>query len=330
MNLMLFTSLLNLSIFMGTSTNNIIFTWMMMEMNMITFIPMMYYYNKPSKKDIFMKYFLIQSFSSSIMLISMLFYFTNSFNSIFISMMLISILMKTGMWPFSWWYMHLLINLDWMTIFIMMTSQKMLPFYLFYNLMDSSNIYSPMFMHLLQLILLLNLISSFFMIINSNLIKLIISASSMNQMTWFFTLLFYNCETWSNYFSLYTFTLLITMTMFNFYEINFIHDLHILPLPYKILLMTLMIFFMMLPPTMNFFMKLLAVKNIMIHYHYLLTFIMLCLSTIFSFFYLKILFPSILFFKMNNFFNTHTYTLPEINLILMMLLFILTSLTVLI
>nr|QLO81948.1 NADH dehydrogenase subunit 2 [Leptopilina syphax] len=297
-NLTLFFSMLNLSILLGTSTNSLLFLWMMIEMNMISFIPILYFLNTPSNKDIFMKYFLIQSFSSSLMLISMFFFSLMNYSTLFLMMILLTILMKMGTWPFLWWYMHLLINMDWSSNFLLMTSQKMLPFYLFHNINSIKEI--SYIINLIYLILIFNLISSFFMIMNTNLLKLIISASSLNQMTWFLNLLIWDYSMWFNYFMIYSIILFITTSLFKFFNLTFIHDIHFITFYYKILILILTIFFIMLPPTINFYLKVLSIKIFSLNSYFFISF-MLCLSTIFAF-YLKILFPSILFFKTNYFY----------------------------
>nr|YP_010990539.1 NADH dehydrogenase subunit 2 [Zanna robusticephalica]WOW98853.1 NADH dehydrogenase subunit 2 [Zanna robusticephalica] len=114
-----------LSILWCCSSNNLLSTWISMEINLICFLPMM----KKSKKmnEQLMKYLIIQSVSSSTMLMSMMISTMMETTIKESILMTTSMLTKMGMMPFHLWMPNIMQMLSWNMCIMMNTIQKIIP-----------------------------------------------------------------------------------------------------------------------------------------------------------------------------------------------------------
>nr|QPN50763.1 NADH dehydrogenase subunit 2 [Lycorma delicatula] len=122
---MMFIMTMTMSIMMTMSSNSMMFSWMSMEINLISFLPLLKKSNKMNEQS--MKYLIIQSMSSSIMMTSMI---INAIINCPINesiLMMMSILMKMGMIPFHLWVPSIMQMMSWEMCMMMMTMQKMIP-----------------------------------------------------------------------------------------------------------------------------------------------------------------------------------------------------------
>nr|YP_010990565.1 NADH dehydrogenase subunit 2 [Kodaianella bicinctifrons]WOW98879.1 NADH dehydrogenase subunit 2 [Kodaianella bicinctifrons] len=166
-------SIMITTIIMVTSSNNILFSWMSMEINLISFLPILTESKKMTDQP--MKYFIVQSLSSSTMLMSIL------MNSIIESplnesiILMTSMLMKMGMMPFHLWMPNLMQSMTWMNCFIMSTMQKISPTILISQTMN---------FHIMMYPMILSLIASPISTINQLSTKKIMAYSSISNSPW--------------------------------------------------------------------------------------------------------------------------------------------------
>nr|AHG06437.1 NADH dehydrogenase subunit 2 [Nemertopsis sp. WYS-2013] len=107
--------------------------WAGLELNMLCFIPVLSYLSGFQVIEGMVKYFLVQSFGSIILLFSGLvvssgfvYIFSDFFYLVFVSLFL-----KLGLFPFHWWLPTVLSSLGWFGVFLLSTWQKVGPFFLF-------------------------------------------------------------------------------------------------------------------------------------------------------------------------------------------------------
>ena len=106
------------------SASSPLYIWIALEINTISFIPIIISSLKPESLRRAIKYFFIQAYASLILLISPI------TNISFSYLILISILIKLGAAPFHNWFPAVIINLQWPTVFIISTWQKIAPLWI--------------------------------------------------------------------------------------------------------------------------------------------------------------------------------------------------------
>nr|UZA61263.1 NADH dehydrogenase subunit 2 [Endeis sp. JZ-2022] len=180
--------MLILSILWSLSASNWFTMWMSMEMNSMMFIPILMTNATQSNSESGMKYFLIQSISSMLFMSSAtintcsmkLSLMTNNF-------MVLSLMMKLGMFPFYFWYVDITPKMDYISMTLLMTTQKMIPFITMSNL-TSWNMK-------MKIMMMMNMVTSALLAINHNKIKIILTFSSINQMSWMMASMMINMKT---------------------------------------------------------------------------------------------------------------------------------------
>nr|AZL93270.1 NADH dehydrogenase subunit 2 [Helorus sp. ZJUH_2016017] len=292
---LMFLPILFMSTLISISSLSWFTIWIGLEINLMSFIPLMI--NK-KKNFSFIKYFIFQSISSTSILIFsfslMNLNFLNKLKLWISTMIYLSIIMKLGMPPFMNWFINIMNNLTWMNCLLLMTWQKIIPMFMM-NLILTNKL-------LLKLNLILMMISSIYsaiISINLNSLKNLLSFSSINHMSWILLMMNMNFKFSILYFMLYSF---ITMTLIFFLiynKINFLSELISLKKMSKNLLMNL--FFIMmsmsgLPPSLGFFIKLTLILN-MTKINFIIFSVMLISSSIMMFNYTRMLISNSMFFS---------------------------------
>nr|WOW99009.1 NADH dehydrogenase subunit 2 [Dictyopharidae sp. 1 WQW-2023a] len=143
-----FSSMLILTTITVISSNNILMMWMAMEMNLISFMPIL---TKSKKmKDFSMKYLIIQSTSSSLLLMSILINLIIECPINESVILMISMLMKLGMMPFHLWMPTLMSSSSWNTCMLMMTIQKLIPVSITLQTTQVSMMMTPMILSMIM------------------------------------------------------------------------------------------------------------------------------------------------------------------------------------
>uniref|UniRef100_UPI0030FE2E37 NADH dehydrogenase subunit 2 n=1 Tax=Neopanorpa quadristigma TaxID=2521360 RepID=UPI0030FE2E37 len=117
------------------SSNSWMGAWMGLEINLLSFIPLMTNNNNLMSTEASLKYFLTQALASSILLFSVILltmtnYIIFSFpesNMIMNLMVNSTLLLKMGAAPFHFWFPGVMEGLSWMNAFMLMTWQKIAP-----------------------------------------------------------------------------------------------------------------------------------------------------------------------------------------------------------
>nr|YP_010586329.1 NADH dehydrogenase subunit 2 [Limnephilus abstrusus]UZZ44104.1 NADH dehydrogenase subunit 2 [Limnephilus abstrusus] len=311
----LFLSLMMISTIFSISSLSMINIWMGMEVNLISFIPIMINKNNNFSSESMMSYFLIQSISSANFLFSSLLIisFTKWFNltsfksMIILFMMNISLLMKLGAAPFHFWFPKTMKGLNWMNCFILSTWQKILPMITLSYCFISK---------LLMLIASLSVIIGSIMGLMQTSLQMILTYSSISHIGWMLMSLMLKLNIWLIYLITYSFLNYILMSFFkimNMYTLNQIYSNKNSNL-IKYFIMFNLLSLSGLPPLLGFMPKWLVI-NLMINNNLILiTFILIMMSLINMYFYIRITYT----YFMLNFFENKFYSTQfnQLNLIL--------------
>nr|UAT98118.1 NADH dehydrogenase subunit 2 [Smerinthus caecus] len=309
-NKMFFLFILFFSTMISISTNSWFGCWIGLEINLLSFIPLISNSNNLLSSEASLKYFLTQSIASMNFLFSILIKMTllkNFEMNNFISMMInSSMLMKMGSAPFHFWFPNISEGLSWFNNFILMTWQKITPLIILSYYLNINFLY---------FIIILNVMIGAIGGMNQTSLRKMMAFSSINNLGWMIFSIMISENLWMFYFIMYSF--LISIMFFLFYILNmfFINQLFVSNMNILIKMNLLINFLSLggLPPFIGFLPKWIIINFLMVNELYLLTFIMVMSSLITIFFYIRIIYSSFLFnyFKMkwfkiflkNNFMN---------------------------
>nr|UYK52144.1 NADH dehydrogenase subunit 2 [Zaraea sp. CSCS-Hym-MC0131] len=217
---LLFMLLLLFSTLITLNSTSWISAWMGMEINLMAFIPLMMMKNKLFKSsNSMMTYFMIQS-SSSCMLLYLILIYKMQLNFImmnYINMMIqISLLMKLGAAPFHWWTPKIINSMNWKNCFILLTWQKINPLIMISMTKISNLIYYS---------IILSTIIGAILGLNQTSLKLLITYSSINHISWLLISLMLNKSIFISYFIIYSISLFMICIMLNNNNIKFLNQL---------------------------------------------------------------------------------------------------------
>nr|QDH82288.1 NADH dehydrogenase subunit 2 [Parapolybia indica] len=236
-------------------------------------------------------YFIIQSISS-LMLIMCLIIKNYLFNNMLINIIIMLIFsMKLSMFPFFIWMPLINMKLNWILIFFMSTTQKLIPMLILNSIFNfnSSNL------NLIYWIYLTIMFSSMFssiMSIKELNMKKILTYSSINHSSWMLFILSIDQSMFYLYFFIYSISMMFFCLMMNKFNINKINQLTKINLfNYKfinIMLSMNTLILSALPPFLTFLIKLNSMKIILFNNHKLMIITFSILSIITLIFYMSI------------------------------------------
>nr|BCG67079.1 NADH dehydrogenase subunit 2 [Amblyomma testudinarium]BCG67352.1 NADH dehydrogenase subunit 2 [Amblyomma testudinarium]BCG67365.1 NADH dehydrogenase subunit 2 [Amblyomma testudinarium]BCG67378.1 NADH dehydrogenase subunit 2 [Amblyomma testudinarium] len=295
------------------SSNSWFMYWLMMELNLLTFIPIMNS-KKKNNSNCMITYFIIQTFSSTVFLISIL--NLNIFNLYFFNLcLLISLMIKLAIIPFHFWLTHLSEMIDFKSLFLILTIQKFIPLF----------ILSLFFMKIIILFALISSIFGSIFVINLKSFKKILIFSSISHQGWMISLILVKSNFWISYLIIYSFliykiTYLLNKNKFNFTNSMFFNKKMFLE---KISFFMLMLSLGGMPPFLGFIAKMISIIIIM-NNNNIIILILIISSIINIFIYLRMMSPILFINSINfkNFFkNTFKYKNMFLNMNMMITIF---------
>nr|YP_010950976.1 NADH dehydrogenase subunit 2 [Thienemanniella majuscula]WML69317.1 NADH dehydrogenase subunit 2 [Thienemanniella majuscula] len=263
--------------------------WMGLEINLLSFIPLI-----NNKKNIFLsessiKYFLIQAMASAIFLFFIILFFLMSsikFNEnylMFMNMMFSSLMiLKMGAAPFHFWFPSISEGLNWMNNLILMTWQKVAPMMILSYTMN---------FHYLTSIIFCSVLVGGLGGLNQTSLRKLMAFSSINHMGWMISSMMFNENLWLMYFLFYFFLLMnifILMNMYNVYYINQTFMMLFSNKYMKIIFFLLLFSLGGLPPFLGFYPKWIIMELLISNNMFMLLFFMILFSLITLFFYMRI------------------------------------------
>nr|YP_010461134.1 NADH dehydrogenase subunit 2 [Agnidra scabiosa]UUF68405.1 NADH dehydrogenase subunit 2 [Agnidra scabiosa] len=291
-NKLFFLFILFFSTLISISSNSWFGCWIGLEINLLSFIPLINNSYNVLTSEASLKYFLTQAIASINFLFSillkMIFMKNFEFNNIISIMMNSSMLMKMGSAPFHFWFPNIVEGLSWFNNFILMTWQKITPLILLSYYFNKN---------FLLIIIIINIIVGAINGINQLSLRKLMAFSSINNLGWMIISIMISENLFIFYMFMYS--LLISILCFFFYYINlfFINQLFFINMNFLIKI-NLMINFLSLgglPPFIGFFPKWIIINFLIMNQLYLLTFLFIMMSLIMLFFYIRILYSSFMF-----------------------------------
>nr|YP_010491882.1 NADH dehydrogenase subunit 2 [Blenina donans]UWM92668.1 NADH dehydrogenase subunit 2 [Blenina donans] len=291
-NKMFFLFILFFSTLISISSNSWFGCWIGLEINLLSFIPLISNSNNLLSTEASLKYFLTQSIASINFLFTILIKMTLmknfEMNNLISIMMNSSLLMKMGSTPFHFWFPNIVEGLSWFNNFILMTWQKITPIILLSYYFNKNFII---------IIMMMNIILGAISGLNQTSLRKLMAFSSINNLGWMLASMMISETMWTFYMMMYSFMISIMCFLFQTMNMYYINQLFINNMNFFIKINLLINFLSLggLPPFIGFFPKWMIINFLIINKMYLLTFIFIMMSLIMLFFYIRITYSSLMF-----------------------------------
>nr|ADU54740.1 NADH dehydrogenase subunit 2 [Dosidicus gigas]ADU55338.1 NADH dehydrogenase subunit 2 [Dosidicus gigas] len=275
---------------MGTlfslSSSHWLTMWMGLEINLMGFLPLMNIKGKTLEAEASMKYFIIQSMSSSILIISSVLMYNNTLSwysmftdSTFSLMIILSLVLKLGGAPLHFWMPSIAKQMSWSILFMMLTWQKLAPL-LMLSLVNSN-------LMVVMLISMASTIVGSVMALNQTNIQLIMTYSSISHLGWMLSMITINSSLTMMYFFNY---IMISMPLMNMLGMTLGNHLFMLTQQTKMnnmIPISLILSLGGLPPLLGFMSKLIILISLIEMKLMMLTMFMFVGTLISLYFYLN-------------------------------------------
>nr|QBF00307.1 NADH dehydrogenase subunit 2 [Stegana sp. 'xiaoyangae'] len=275
--------------------------WMGLEINLLSFIPLMSDNNNLMSTEASLKYFLVQALASSVLLFAIIIFMIHKnldfmMNFSYSPMIITSaLLLKSGAAPFHFWFPNIMNGLSWMNCLLLMTWQKIAPL----MLISYMN-----FQSLLFLTVVLSVIIGSLGGLNQTSLRKLMAFSSINHLGWMLISLNINESIWFIYFFLYSFlsfTLIFMFDSFKIFHFNQMFSLFFNSKTLKFILFTNFLSLGGLPPFLGFLPKWLIIQQLSSQNQYFLLMVLVMSALITLFFYLRMCYSA---FMLNYFENS--------------------------
>nr|YP_008758081.1 NADH dehydrogenase subunit 2 [Jellisonia amadoi]AGW80395.1 NADH dehydrogenase subunit 2 [Jellisonia amadoi] len=290
----LFFFLLILSTFICISANSWLGAWIGLEMNLLSFIPLMNDNKNLLSNEASLKYFLTQALGSIILMFSICINFINLnyfsmmfYSNIFLLLINSSLLLKIGAAPFHFWFPSILNSMNWINSMLLMTWQKINPF------ICLSYCYNSKF---ITIVSILSILIGSLGGLNHSSMRKIMAFSSISHIGWLLmSMLISNSIFWF-YFSFYSFMSISLIICFNYLKLFSINQLLTNSLSWvnKFSIFISMMSMGGLPPFLGFIPKFIVIETLIKSNFYLISLLMIMLTMIVLYFYLRLIFSSLM------------------------------------
>nr|WGO57496.1 NADH dehydrogenase subunit 2 [Perisphaerus sp. 2 ZQW-2023b] len=299
------------------SSNSWLSAWMGLEINMLSFIPLMLD-NNMLTTEASLKYFLIQALASSILLFLIISssFIENMFTMYFSMMktfLMIPLLLKSGVAPMHWWFPSVMEGLSWMNCLILLTIQKLAPLTLMSYSINFNN-------YLFHMIIVTSVIIGAIGGLNQISLRKIITYSSINHLGWLLIAMKLNENMWVSYFLIYSLLTSTVISIIYSTQISLINQ--ILQLTsnkiIKLLMFSSLLSLGGLPPFLGFLPKWIIIQMLMMNEIMILSSIMVIMSLITLYYYLRISYSSFMLLNLEISWNIKVFKdeMPKFPLIM--------------
>nr|QBF00317.1 NADH dehydrogenase subunit 2 [Stegana sp. 46 JL-2019]QBF00318.1 NADH dehydrogenase subunit 2 [Stegana sp. 1284 JL-2019]QBF00319.1 NADH dehydrogenase subunit 2 [Stegana sp. 1783 JL-2019]QBF00320.1 NADH dehydrogenase subunit 2 [Stegana sp. 1988 JL-2019] len=297
------------------TSNSWLGAWMGLEINLLSFIPLMSDSKNLMSTEASLKYFLVQALASTVLLFAIILVMMKNninyeMNYSYISLIILSsLLLKSGAAPFHFWFPNIMEGLSWMNCLLLMTWQKIAPL----MLISHVNIKLLLFSSIILSVIIGSLGG-----LNQSSLRKLMAFSSINHLGWMLMALNTNESIWMIYFLMYSFLSFTLTFMFNNFKIFHFNQMFSLFFNSKILKFIYLMNFLSLgglPPFLGFLPKWLLIQQLSLDNQYFMLIILVMSTLITLFFYLRICYSAFMLnyyennWMINMFINSFNYYL---------------------
>nr|URX52702.1 NADH dehydrogenase subunit 2 [Cryptotermes sp. 1 AB-2022a]URX52728.1 NADH dehydrogenase subunit 2 [Cryptotermes sp. 1 AB-2022a] len=280
-------------ILISISSNSWLGAWMGLEINLMSFIPLM-----SSQENIFtteasLKYFIIQALASSVLLFLVVMEILVNQNPMTGKetheyVIMTPLLLKMGAAPLHWWFPSVMEGLSWENCLLMMTVQKAAPMMLTSYLMSASP--------LILMIVLMSVTVGAMGGINQTSLRKILTYSSINHTGWMLVALMGGSNLWVLYFTVYSLLTMAVTTATKLYNISFVNQTMSMSsnTTTKFILFTTLLSLGGLPPFIGFLPKWTVIQMMILNNMSSIMTMMVIMSLATLYYYLRMCYSSLI------------------------------------
>uniref|UniRef100_Q4FCU9 NADH-ubiquinone oxidoreductase chain 2 n=1 Tax=Traulia minuta TaxID=334777 RepID=Q4FCU9_9ORTH len=291
---LLFLSTLMMGTILSISSNSWFGVWMGLEINLLSFIPLMANNKSMMMNESSIKYFIVQAMASTMLLFSILLiqmkYPLGWEKEIIPSMMISSsLLLKIGAAPFHFWFPEVMGTSAWMNCLILMTWQKIAPMMIL-----SYCIQIGVFIFFITIT---SIVIGAMGGLNQTSLQQLLAYSSISHIGWMMSSLLISENVWELYFTIYSMLSVILVLMFwqkNLFFINQIYSSMNTKTEIKFMMFLSLLSLGGLPPFLGFLPKWIVMQSLIENNLTILMTIMVVLTTITLYYYLRISFSALI------------------------------------
>nr|ASY98366.1 NADH dehydrogenase subunit 2 [Hierodula patellifera] len=291
----LFSSTLISGLLISLCANSWLGAWMGLEINLLSFIPLLSSYKNMFSTEASLKYFLIQAIASSTLLFLILlktnmhemFYLTKI--STWNDFIMIPLLMKIAASPFHWWLPSVVEGLSWMNCFIILSIQKIAPLMLISYMLINN--------YFIQIVIISSALMGAIGGLNQISLRKILSFSSINHIGWMLTIMILGSNLWLLYFIIYTINIISIMSLTAMINLSYISQSFNSINNQKIIKFTLFIAMLSLgglPPFLGFFPKWIAIQFMAQNLMLFTSMILIMTSLLTLFYYTRMMYTTLM------------------------------------
>lgn len=278
----MFTFLL-FRILISISSDSIIGVWIGLEINIVSIVATFSLTNKIKIEKTLILYFLIQRISSILMLISVLrFSIYRNLKNWFFILLIISIFIKIGIFPFHFWVIPIIEGLTWFNCLLLSTLQKIVPLILLFIIIPPK---------ITIRFLIINRVIASIRGLNQFSLRKIIGFSSINHLRFLTITVFISKKIFKIYFLTYLFITILAFKTFSNLNLNYLYQTLTILKNNKIVYLIIIFSVLRLagtPPFLGFFPKIIVILNLLELKFFIPSILILISNVIATFFYLRI------------------------------------------
>nr|AIZ58672.1 NADH dehydrogenase subunit 2 [Ornithodoros pavimentosus]AIZ58685.1 NADH dehydrogenase subunit 2 [Ornithodoros pavimentosus] len=289
---------LMITVIMALSSSSMFLIWLSMEMNMMSFIPLI-----SSKKSLIsinstVTYFIPQAFASVIFIfLASICTLNMKISSNLNSLITLIMTLKLGAAPFHIWLPQSSEGMSYLGFLLLMTVQKIIPLHMM-STIQSNIILLPIIMSAM-----IGSIGG----LNQFSLRKILAYSSISHLSWMMTLISFTSTSWMLYLLIYSMMMSSIINMNKQINLNFFSQINYLSMTNSFYLMISMLTLGGLPPMIGFFIKWMTLK-IVVNNMILISIPLIISSLINLYFYTRILYPVFLKTQSSNKWTLKNYS----------------------
>nr|QAX91181.1 NADH dehydrogenase subunit 2 [Parrhinotermes sp. B MW-2019] len=277
----------------SVSSNSWFSAWMGLEVNLMSFIPLMSNIKNMYNTEASLKYFIVQVLASATLMLMVtmkatvegLFTHTETYGT---TMLICTpLLMKTGAAPLHWWFPGVMEGLSWENCTLLMTIQKAAPLMLM-----SYSIENNLFM---MMIISSSVIIGAIGGLNQTSMRKILTYSSINHTGWLMMAMISSESTWVMYFTVYSLLVTTVVATIKLSSASFINQTTLTnkeSMIMKFMMFTSLLSLGGLPPFLGFMPKWLVIQGMTNNNMAPMATLMVIMSLITLYYYLKMCYSS--------------------------------------
>lgn len=274
---------------LSISSSNWLCVWIGLEINLLSFIPFVIHGNEDLEVESIIKYFLIQSFGSCIILFIYFYVTIYQISGFFIGFYIIlifSFILKMGIFPFHFWLVQVMRGISWISCIVLSVWQKLAPLLVLRRLINSVNYI--LFFTLGSIGSVLGGVIG----INQSYMRNLMAYSSISHIGWILSGIICSFIIFLFYFLVYSITTISIIFFLNIYNRRNINSINFVNYPIYILFSISILFLSLggFPPFIGFYPKLGVIYYILNNTLFFDASLLVLGSLINIFFYLGIIF----------------------------------------